>query len=255
MFHILSKLLSFIISPYQWIIWSLIFSFFIRNKKFKTGLRILAVAIFLILGNRGLINTVYKIIEPRPLLQPDIHTTYEYAILLGGGFARGNKDFPDRVFFGRHINRLSETMELVQSGKVKKVILSGGIGGLSRIRDYEMEHVKDFLLENQWPDSILLTEINSKNTYENARNVKYILDSLKMTSKVLLITSALHMPRAAACFKKQGIDIDSYPADYLQRDQLEYLEYIFPDPECLGEWESIMREWIGKKVYRWKGYL
>lgn len=255
MFHLLSKLLSFLLSPYLWIIWSLILSFLVRSGKTKKGLRYFALFVFLILGNRGLINLAYEKIEPRPYYQQDIHRVYDYGVVLGGGFAHTNAHFPDRVFFTQHVNRLTEAMELVQSNQVKKIILSGGIGGLTRFRDYEVDDVKTFLLENQWPDSIILTEAQSKNTYENAVNVKVILDSMQVKSKVLLITSALHMPRAAACFKKQGIDLDSYPADYLQRDKLAYLEYIMPDPQCLGEWEAIFREWVGKLVYRWKGYL
>ena len=62
------------------------------------------------------------------------------------------------------------------------------------------------------------------------------------------------MPRTQQhALKTKGIDFDSYPADYLQRDKLVYLEYIMPDPQCLGEWEAIFREWVGKLVYRLEG--
>ncbi|MEP7323697.1 MAG: YdcF family protein, partial [Saprospiraceae bacterium] len=201
----------------------------------KIGLRWFALFVFLILGNRGLINAVYKKIEYHPLMQQNIQGAYSYAVVLGGGFARANMLFPDRVFFGRHVNRLTEAMELVQSGKVKKIILSGGMGGLSRVKDLEMEQVKTFLIENQWPDSIILVETNSKNTHENALFTKQILDSLNVHSRILLITSATHMRRAEACFRKQGIDLDAYAADYMQRDKLGFLDYIFPDMDCLGE--------------------
>ncbi|MEO5583711.1 MAG: YdcF family protein [Saprospiraceae bacterium] len=247
--------MSFVFSPYQWIIWSLILSFIFKRRGLKIGLRWFALFVFLVLGNRGLINSVYKSIEYHPLMQQNIQGAYPYAVVLGGGFARSNGLFPDRVFFGRHINRLTEAMELVQSGKVKKIILSGGIGGLSRFKDQEMEQVKTFLIENQWPDSIILLETKSKNTHENALFTKQILDSLNVHSGILLITSATHMGRAEGCFRKQGIDLDAYSADYMQRDKLEYLDYIMPDIECLGEWEAIYREWVGRIVYKWKGYL
>ena len=239
MFHLFSKILSLVISPYNWIVVSFLLSFVFKKQRVKFVLRIGALIGFLIFGNRALINQVYKSIEPA----------------LGGGLAHSNHNFPDRIFFNDHINRLTECMELVQSGRVNKVILSGGVGGLSRFRDIETDHMKTFLVENNWPDSTILVEANSRNTYENALEVKKILDSLHCTLKILLITSAVHMSRAEGCFRKQGIPLDTYPADYQQKDKLEYLEYINPDTKALGEWQALIHEWVGSLVYKWKGYL
>ena len=255
MFHLFSKILSLVISPYNWIVVSFLLSFVFKKQRVKFVLRIGALIGFLIFGNRALINQVYKSIEPAPLMQASIQVPYAYAVVLGGGLAHSNHNFPDRIFFNDHINRLTECMELVQSGRVNKVILSGGVGGLSRFRDIETNHMKTFLVENNWPDSTILVEANSRNTYENALEVKKILDSLHCTLKILLITSAVHMSRAEGCFRKQGIPLDTYPADYQQKDKLEYLEYINPDTKALGEWQALIHEWVGSLVYKWKGYL
>jgi len=212
-----------------------------------------------------MINTVYRRIEAKPLLQESISPPFEYAVVLGGGFAGLHNGFPDRIQFNDHVNRLTEGMELMGSGKVRKLILSGGEGGLQRDKAAESLLSQAFLTEINWPDSTILTESTSRNTFENARNVKRMLDSLSALAPaiegpgtrapVLLITSALHMPRAAACFHRQGIPFVPYPADYQQWEKVSLPLYFFPQLRCFDEWQAIFREWVGTAVYRLKGYI
>lgn len=255
MFHYVSKLLSFLLSPYYWIVAGILLGVLLKNKKIKRIGFVLAFAIYLIFGNRAILNQIYKGFEYKPLFQDQIKTPFEYAVVLGGGFASFNPSFPDRIQFRNHVNRLTECMELYQSGKIKRVIASGGAGGIGRVKNIEANNIETFLKENNWPDSSILIDSKSLNTYENALNSKKILDSLHFHGPVLLITSALHMHRALATFKKQGINTIPYPADYEQRGKMEYLEYLEPSTECLGEWQALLREWVGYQVYRMKGYL
>lgn len=255
MVYFASKLLIVLLHPFHWVVGGLLWSLIIKSQGWKRFFRLGSFFLFLIFGNRGLINAIYTSIEPLPLSQDKITTTYPYGVLLGGGFARFNPSFPDRIIFGDHINRLTESMELYHSGKIKKLIISGGDGSLSPKKEIESQNIKTFLAENNWPDSSLVVEPNSRNTYENARNVKQILVSLQIKEPILLITSALHMPRAKGCFVKQGIVLIPYPADYLQRDSLSAGDYLFPDLSCFGEWQAIIKEWIGFLAYRIRGYV
>lgn len=260
MYYLASKLLTFLLHPFNWILALLLLSVMIKSGRFKKRIRAFSLVLFMIFGNRALINSVYRRIEPKPLLQETITASFEYGVVLGGGFAGLNKRLPDRIQFNDHINRLTEAMELMGSGKVDKLILSGGEGGLRRDREAESLHSISFLREINWPDSAILTETTSRNTFENARNVKRILDSLGSIAPgskapILLITSALHMPRAAACFRRQGISFTPYPADYQQWEKVTLTQYFFPELRCFDEWQAIFREWVGMAVYRLKGYV
>lgn len=255
MFYFASKLLMVFLHPFHWVVGGLLLSLIVKSRGWKRFFRLGSLLIFLIFSNRGLMDAVYILIEPQPLSQDKITTTYQYGVLLGGGFARRNPSFPDRIIFGDHINRLTESMELYHSGKIKKLIISGGDGSLSSKKEIESQNIKAFLAENNWPDSSLVVEPNSRNTYENARNVKEILVSLQIKEPVLLITSALHMRRARGCFVKQGIELIPYPADYLQRGRLSTGDYLIPDLSCFSEWQAVIKEWVGTLVYRIKGYL
>lgn len=255
MFHLLSKILMFILSPYYWIVFLLLFGVFSKNKLRKKKSFWAAAVIYFIFGNSALLNIAYKAIEPLPFFQFHITTPFEYGVLLGGGFVAFDESLPDRIIFNESANRLTESLELFYSQKIKNLIISGGAGGIGRVKNIEAVHAQTFLGEIQFPDSALIIESKSKNTYENGVFVKQILDSLKYDGTILLITSAVHMPRAMAVFKKQGINAMAYPADYEQKSKLEYTDYILPGTHNLYEWQLIFKEWVGYLVYKLKGYI
>jgi uncharacterized SAM-binding protein YcdF (DUF218 family) len=53
----------------------------------------------------------------------------------------------------------------------------------------------------------------SHNTFENAEAAKRIAKP-RPGDHWLLVTSALHMPRAMGCFRSVGFDVEPYPVDY-----------------------------------------
>ena len=63
------------------------------------------------------------------------------------------------------------------------------------------------------PEDALWYETKSLNTYENALHTRQILDKNGI-SHIVLVTSAVHMPRALALFEKQGFSVIPAPTDY-----------------------------------------
>jgi len=87
----------------------------------------------------------------------------------------------------------------------------------------------------------ILTDRNSRSTFENAICLKKI-------------TSAYHMPRALKVFKKAGIDVIAYPCDFIEIDYPFSIEnYLFPKPAILTDWSIIIKEIIGTKIYEITG--
>ena len=184
----------------------------------------------------------------------------EAIIVLGGSTYPPNypRQWPevneagDRVLYGA---------KLYREKRAPKVILSGGRiewkdGGQAEAIDMRtlMETMgvpfKDILLE---PDSL--------NTYENARNVKKLLEEEKLEGRFLLVTSAMHMPRAKAIFDKQDINVIPAPTDFLiepNRENVsgrEQLLNILPDAEALQQTTKAMKERIGYQIYRMRGWV
>src|SRR5262245_27083299 len=59
----------------------------------------------------------------------------------------------------------------------------------------------------------IIVERKSRNTIENATLAKQLVMP-KPGERWLLVTSAIHMPRAVGVFRKAGFDVDAYPVDY-----------------------------------------
>ncbi|MCB0642827.1 MAG: YdcF family protein, partial [Phaeodactylibacter sp.] len=105
------------------------------------------------------------------------------------------------------------------------------------------------------PDSAIIEEGRSLNTYENIINSKQLIDSLQPDAKILLFTSAFHMPRALAICKKQGLSVTPYPTDIMY-NPLSWAprDWLFPDSGGFHIWSLFLKEWVGYVVYKLKGY-
>lgn len=88
--------------------------------------------------------------------------------------------------------------------------------------------------------SRIVMESRSENTWENSA---YLRDSLGEARGRcwILITSAIHMPRAVGAFRAQGFSVIPDPVEYLAPN----------DPHV---WRSISKELAGLFWYRIKGY-
>ena len=77
---------------------------------------------------------------------------------------------------------------------------------------------------------------------------------------MLLVTSAIHMPRAAAIFRKLNIDIIPAPTDYLvpadnQNHSLEgRILSLLPDANATFNFSKAMKEYVGFVIYRLRGW-
>lgn len=72
--------------------------------------------------------------------------------------------------------------------------------------------------------------------------------------EILLVTSALHMPRAVACFRQQAIEPVAYPVDYLS-PRIDRAADLF-SPNLLANikrTDAALHEWIGLLLYRLQG--
>jgi uncharacterized SAM-binding protein YcdF (DUF218 family) len=175
----------------------------------------------------------------------------EVIVVLGGGLhtpnsrhrASGLQDSGDRIL---------HAFRLYRAGKASSILCSGG-GVPAEMQEAEATS----LLLQEWgvPPEHILVEAGSRNTRENAL-FSYRLLKDKGVRRILLVTSAFHMPRAAAVFRKLGLNVTPAPADFStgwdeDRDWLQRLE---PDSEALMDSDIVIKEWIGLFVYRLCGW-
>ena len=225
-----------------------------KDEKRKKRLLISAFAIIYISCNSFFVDELARAWEP---VTPDYYMSnekYDVAIVLGGIGSIDERQ--KRLDFGYAGDRLFQTIELYHRGRVKQIMFTGGSGAISYPTHKEGTYVKKYLTTIHIPDSSIIIENESKNTFENAIFSKKILDSLKFSGSILLVTSATHMPRAMATFKKAGFtNVTPYLTNRMSGPRRFDWDHCFlPNPEALGALNILIHEWIGSLAYKIKGY-
>jgi uncharacterized SAM-binding protein YcdF (DUF218 family) len=250
MFFILSKVLFFLLSPFWWIIILFAWMLISKSEKRQKALRIVILVVFIIFTNPFIYRTLVLAWQPDPVELP-AGKKYTAGILLGG---MAGYDKYDRGHFGSSADRFIQAANLYHSGIIGKIIVSGGTGSLMQNEPAESFFLRGAFIANGIPDSAIIIESRSRNTYENAVYSKQITDSLQLSPPFVLVTSALHMPRSAKVFKKQGFDIMPFPCDYRVTHQGFSMEnYILPNSGLINEWNLFIKEIVGLWIYTLTG--
>jgi uncharacterized SAM-binding protein YcdF (DUF218 family) len=250
MFFILSKLLLFLLSPGFWIILFLVWSVYSKKPKRRRILRIVSVSLFLVFTNPFLFNFFVLKWQPAPVTLPK-GKTYSAAILLSGitGLDKHN-----RAFFGSDADRFIQTSRLYHSGVVQNIAVTGGYPSIfKKMQTSEAEQLRLEFIEQGISPQHIITEKESRNTYENAVNTKRVLDSLKLPPPYILVTSSIHVPRATAVFKHAGMDVIAYPSAFRQIDYEKGISDFMPSLNTLAGWNSFLKEIVGYAIYKWTG--
>lgn len=253
MFFIISKLLSFIITPVVWVAALLIVAIITRNPLRRKKFLIAGFIVFYVFSNDFLLDTSMRMWEVPAIHDEEIKEKYDVGIVLGGMIAYDSE--LKRPQFKQGSDRLFQAVTLYHKGKIKKLLIDGGSGSLTE-STLEAPVLKTYLLQQGLPDSVIAIEPNSKNTHENALFVKPILDSLAPHGKYLLITSGYHMRRSLKCFEKVGIHTMPFSTDRYAGPPKFQFDYAFiPDVGALQGWDALLHEWVGYITYRISGYI
>ncbi len=118
--------------------------------------------------------------------------------------------------------------------------------------------MKEFAGRLGIPAASIITEDQARTTYENAVRTK---DLLGNRTSIILVTSATHMPRAAALFHAHGFDVRPYPCGFHERDRaMEGWDTIsifdvLPATWAFREISEAIEELAGIAVYQLAGKL
>jgi uncharacterized SAM-binding protein YcdF (DUF218 family) len=152
---------------------------------------------------------------------------------------------------------------LYRQNKAPLIILSGGRVDWYGKQAPESTDMAELIKAMGVPANAIIEEPDSLNTRENAVNVKKILDQ-RQINRILLVTSAIHMPRSLKIFQKLGIDAIPAPTDFLIPDpvsaqtqislQARVLDNI-PSAKYLEQTTQAIKEYIGYFIYGLRGWL
>ncbi len=181
--------------------------------------------------------------------------TYDVGIVFSG-VTKGSKTPRDRVYFNNGADRITHTLQLYKEGKIKHIIVSGGLGFQQVEKSIAANRLSSFLQMAGVPDSVITVEPDAVNTYENAVKVAEILKEEFPNQRYLLITSGYHMKRSKLCLEKQEVSFDIFPAGFrTDRPTMNFDDIVIPKAQSISRWELIIKEIVGIATYRLMGYI
>jgi uncharacterized SAM-binding protein YcdF (DUF218 family) len=169
---------------------------------------------------------------------PGASTPHADAIVVLGG---GKLPVSD---WSRTTTRAGRGLTLWRDGFAPLLLVSGS--------DQADDLARGFVLSGV-PNDDLRVESRSVNTHENARNSAAILKADGL-SDVLLVTSAIHMRRAAGCFRHEGIAVSPVPADD-GHARLVGAPAWLPRRDALTLTARCLREYLALWVYHRRGWI
>lgn len=199
--------------------------------------------------------------EPDVKKVSDLTTGYEVGVLLAGFTQIKYSNLDELTLIGAS-NRLIKTMELYKAKKINKILIVGGQGHIDFPDKFEAGMVKEYLLRMGFKSDDILIENQSRNTAENAQFAAKLIKKRFPNAKLLLISSAHHLPRAKRCFEKVGLRVDIFPTDFLSFNDWKsksrfdlVVRLNIPSFSVLNNWHKLIKEGFGVISYQLKGYI
>lgn len=183
--------------------------------------------------------------------QPGSYSRVPAIVLLGGA---GVPSLPPRRYpeTNQNADRIMHAARLHRQGYARYIIPTGGKNTV--IKDFEGSEaeINASLLRELFgiaPRDIMV-ETESKNTREHGPAVRKVMEEKKLSLEVIVVTGAMHMPRAVKVFEKAGFTVHPAPTDFradktLQRKGMNFM----PQASALAQTTAALHEYYGMAVY------
>lgn len=175
----------------------------------------------------------------------DLPLTAQAIVVLGAGRQShapeyDNQDAPGymalaRLQYAAKLHRSSNLPLLVTGGKTDNSAESEADVMARSLHD-------DFGVNTRWREN------EANDTAQNASLSAAMLGK-DGVQRILLVTDAIHMPRALASFQKTGLEITPAPTVFFSHERLSPYDYV-PSGEGLRRSNYALHEWIGLLWYK-----
>jgi uncharacterized SAM-binding protein YcdF (DUF218 family) len=254
-FLFLSKILDVLLEPLTWALLLLVAGALLRRRARLAWALVLLAGVELVTWSLPAVgDALLRYAEstaPRTWRDGE---PYDVVIVLGGVTEARAPWMDDGQDLSGAAERVTRALELLRHGQARQVLLSGGLYSPAPGEQPEAEQLGAMLRAWGVEPERIVVESSSRITRENAVESARIV-AAHGWRRLLLVTSAAHMPRALGCFHRVGLRPDALPVDYRggAPGQLSLHEW-WPRAADLDRSTLAQRELAGRVVYRVRGF-
>jgi len=169
---------------------------------------------------------------------PDGSPAPRWVVVLGGGKSDDDSLAPVQKLAEPSLVRLAESIRLQRLLPESQLVLSGGSSGMTTS---EAETLAAAGVSLGAPRDHMVLESQSWDTIDEVRMLRAMLGD----DRFVLVTSAMHMPRAMAMFRKAGMIPVAAPTDYLASGEDSDMLSWFPHAHAGLIIERALHEYLG----------
>ncbi len=176
-------------------------------------------------------------------------------VCLGGG-AEPNLMEPAGVNFNSSADRLTTALALLTAQKAPTLVVTGGGYAKAGVMYSEADAAVSYLQQHLRFTGDIRSLGVCADTHDESLKIAALMKAHGWR-RLLLVTSATHMPRAMAVFAKAGLTAQAVPCDYQSSfHRLTDIHWLhLPDTGSLQGFAAWMHEIVGAWVYRWRGWI
>ena len=246
---VVAKWLGHLTQPMSWVALLLLAAWIVFHSRPRLARFLIGsvLALLLILGWPWLAHRALVALENAYAAPDQPLTHYAGMIVLSGTFERY------RMFGQDHLVSGTVTPASLMRGTSDwLLVFTGGSGKIGATELPEADWAKE-LFKSQGLDMARIRFDNqARNTHESAVNVARMLGPQCHDREWLLVTSAVHIPRAMQEFRSRGCSVVAYPVDYMGYPGSESA-FLLDWSSNLQIWQTVLHETVGLMVARWRG--
>ncbi|MCZ7634940.1 MAG: YdcF family protein [Verrucomicrobia bacterium] len=177
------------------------------------------------------------------------------AVVMLGGMTTPSEHDVFGFHFGGDADRVVTAVELVRQRKGRVLVLGGGQSPQTP-NPGEGELLRRWVEAWNVPRTPVFLLGVCRDTRDEAERTRTLAE-LHGWKRILLVTSAAHMRRAEATFRRLGLEVTPWACDF---DGLSALAgrrglYLIPGTSGFDQLDRYVHEVVGYWVYRWRGWL
>jgi uncharacterized SAM-binding protein YcdF (DUF218 family) len=214
-----------------------------------------ALLVLLLASNRGVSWVATRMAEQWAVaLEPASMPTADAIVVLSAG--RLPAPGPVVRYEWVDVDRFVGGLDLFRAGRAPLLVFTGAPVMPEQNQPTEGSLLTAEALSRGVPAEATVVTPYVFNTADEAREVAVLLRDRGVSSpRVLLVTSAFHMPRAVSLFEQQGLQVYPYPVDFeAGRLRLSW-SLLVPHPGNLRATQQALREGYGRAYYALRAQL